>query len=408
MNSIAESVYIKDYIYHLPQDRIAEFPLDERDQSKLLVYKSGKIEQDIFRHISVQLEKDSMLVLNNTRVIEARVLFQKSTGGLIEIFCLEPAESLRVSEAMALTCKAKWHCMIGGASKWKPGQVLQKEIEIGGNKFILSAVYVSKERDSFTIEFSWSEGLVFAEVLHAAGAIPLPPYIKRKAHQKDAERYQTIFAQHQGSVAAPTAALHFTSNIFDELGNKGIDHAYVTLHVGAGTFKPVKAETIAEHQMHAEQFQVSINTLRKLKEAKRIIAVGTTSLRTLESLYWIGLKIKNQNVDSTKDLTLDQWEAYQLNSDDVSYQQSIDVIINHLEANSQEELICQTSLIIIPGYKFRSAEALITNFHQPQSTLLLLVAAFIGEDWKSVYDYALKNDFRFLSYGDSSLLWRKD
>jgi S-adenosylmethionine:tRNA ribosyltransferase-isomerase len=409
MKTDPEDIYMDEFAYDLPTHQIAEFPLEERHASRLLLYDNGKIEEGVFKNLARHLPSDAALFLNNTRVIEARIFFQKPTGGVIEIFCLEPFGSFGTTEeAMLATGETQWVCLIGGASKWKPGQVLHKEITVGPNKLILTASYVQKEKEAFLIKFSWPSEFHFAEVLHAAGAIPLPPYIKRKATDADTERYQTIFARHQGSVAAPTAALHFTNEVFEQLSTKGIHPHYLTLHVGAGTFKPVKSETIAGHQMHAEQFQVSTHTLRKLEEANNIVAVGTTSLRTLESLYWIGIKILNGLNNPREKFVLEQWEAYELANENISYSESITAILDFLQKEKMDALFCQTSLLIVPGYKFKSAQGLITNFHQPQSTLLLLVAAFIGDDWKKVYQYALENNFRFLSYGDSSLLWRKN
>lgn len=403
------SIYINDYTYSLPQEKIADFPLAERDQSRLLIYQQGHIQESVFNQLPQYLPPGTALVLNNTRVIEARLLFQKSTGGIIEIFCLEPAGKFKsITDAMGLTEKVEWNCLIGGASKWKPGQVLHKEVLIEGTALLLSAKYLAKKQDAFVIEFSWSPAdYSFAEVLHQAGAIPLPPYIKRKAQTLDSERYQTIFAQNQGSVAAPTAALHFTDAVFSALKQKNIHPQYLTLHVGAGTFKPVKTQTIAEHQMHAEQFEVSIATLKSLLQHDQLVAVGTTSLRTLESLYWIGIKILQKKITSVNDIKVGQWEAYELENEGRPYKESLGAIIKFLEEQKAEMLFCETSLLILPGYEFHSVRGLITNFHQPQSTLLLLVAAFIGDDWKQVYKYALQNEFRFLSYGDSSLLWRK-
>jgi S-adenosylmethionine:tRNA ribosyltransferase-isomerase len=351
------------------------------------------------------LESGTTFILNNTRVIEARILFQKPTGGVIEIFCLEPTDEYNIENAISHSGPVRWNCLIGGASKWKPGQVLQKELLINGRQAMLSAHYIEKLSDSFVIEFSWqSPDVSFGEVVHAAGAIPLPPYIKREAIADDANRYQTIFARHQGSVAAPTAALHFTDTVFKKLAQKDIHPSYITLHVGAGTFKPVKTETIAEHAMHAEHFHVSLKTLEKLAGSRTIVAVGTTSLRTLESLYWIGIKIIRHQFSEIDELVLEQWEAYELKDENISYSESMRAIIGFMEQQNMEEVFCRTSLIIVPGYTFRSAKALLTNFHQPQSTLLLLVAAFIGDDWEKVYQHALDNDYRFLSYGDSSLL----
>ena len=403
-------IYIKDFQYPLPVDRIAAYPLAERDQSKMLIYQNGEIRSNFFKNLADYLPENASLVLNNTRVIEARILFKKASGGTIEIFCLDPADNLiHTADVLQAEGKVLWNCLIGSASKWKHGEVLQKQITIEPNKLILRARYVEKNVDSFIIEFTWEPATYhFFEVLHAAGNIPLPPYIKREPVEIDAERYQTIFARIQGSVAAPTAALHFTKTVFDGLKNKNISTDFITLHVGAGTFKPVKTETVSAHQMHLEEFQVSITTLKNLVESKEIIAVGTTSLRALESLYWIGVKIKRGMIGEDGNITLEQWEAYELGDEKISYSESIDSIIVFLKRMGVDVLLCQTSLLIVPGYNFHSAKALITNFHQSQSTLLLLVAAFIGEDWKMVYDYALKNDFRFLSYGDSSLLWKKN
>ncbi|WP_132052997.1 S-adenosylmethionine:tRNA ribosyltransferase-isomerase [Pseudocnuella soli] len=400
-----EAIKIDAYTYDLPDDRIAAFPLSKRDDSKLLVYESGKIEDDHFYNLPQHLPQGATLVVNNTRVIEARLLFQKPTGGVIEIFCLEPTD-LPMESALAQSGTVRWNCMVGGASKWKPGQVLRKELAGGAE---LRAYYIDKQPQHFIIGFEWHPAhLAFAEILHEAGAIPLPPYIKRAAQTDDATRYQTIFSQEQGSVAAPTASLHFTPEVFGALAQKGIHTAPLTLHVGAGTFKPVKSETIGEHQMHAEHFHVSKTTLEQLIAAEQIVASGTTSLRTLESLYWIGVKLLRQQFDGAGELWLDQWECYILMDETTSYAQSLAALVQHLDRISESVLYCKTSLLIVPGYRFRSAMALITNFHQPQSTLLLLVAAFIGADWRKVYDHAMERDYRFLSYGDSSLLYRKE
>jgi S-adenosylmethionine:tRNA ribosyltransferase-isomerase len=397
-----QPISIEDFNYLLPNERIAYFPLAERDGSKLLVYKSGNIADDRFYHLPHHLPPGATLIANNTRVIEARLHFTKETGGMIEIFCLEPYQPAEMVQAMEATDDVQWRCLIGGASKWKPGLVLQKEIVVAGEGVTLEARYIAKEEDSFIIAFSWSGGHTFAEVLHVAGNMPLPPYIKRKAEGEDASRYQTVFAEHNGSVAAPTAALHFTERVFKGLEEKKITRNYITLHVGAGTFQPVKAATIAEHNMHAEAFSVSRTTLQALLDAAFIVAVGTTSLRTLESLHWLGVKLLLDK--NTTNFTLQQWEAYDLAQQPFTYKQSIEALYNYLQQKGEDQLWCRTSLLIMPGYRFQSAKALVTNFHQPRSTLLLLVAAFIGDDWKKVYDHALQNEYRFLSYGDSSLL----
>lgn len=405
MKNEAYNILIKDYDYNLSHEKIAEFALKERDQSKLLIYKSGEITDDHFFNVPERLPTDSTLILNNTRVIEARVLFKKPTGGVIEIFCLEPFQQT-IEVSLSSIGKVQWQCLIGGASKWKHGQVLQKEIFIDNKTVQLQATYIDKQADSFIIEFSWKEHYSFAEILHAAGAIPLPPYIKRDVTQEDKERYQTIFSKYEGSVAAPTAALHFTENVFKKLSERNITTQYVTLHVGAGTFKPVKTETVAEHEMHKEPFTVSIDVLKQLLASKKIVAAGTTSLRTLETIYWLGVKQVNGLIKN--EWILEQWEPYELAKTykNISVQESLNVLITSLEENNLTELHCQTSLIIVPGYCFKIPDGLITNFHQPKSTLLLLVSAFIGEDWKKVYRHALDNHYRFLSYGDSSLLWR--
>lgn len=404
MENHYKNILIDEYNYELPYEKIAEHPLQSRDASKLLVW-DGTIKDATFTHLPDFLPLSSTLVLNNTKVIEARLFFQKETGAIIEIFCLEPWEPRDVAVSMSVTTgQVKWLCLIGGASKWKKGQILHKKVLIDGEEVVLSASYIGKEVDSFIIEFDWTSHHSFAEVLHHAGAIPLPPYIKRKAEEEDATRYQTIFAEHEGSVAAPTAALHFTRAVFGRLAQKNIHPHYVTLHVGAGTFKPVKADVIGEHAMHAESFLVEADTLRALLNAETIVAVGTTSLRTLESLHWLGVKL----LDGHTDFTLEQWEAYDLEEKGKTYKESLQALLNYLEQRGEHTLHCRTSLIIVPGYRFKSARALVTNFHQPRSTLLLLVAAFIGAEWKKVYDHALTHHYRFLSYGDSSLLWRKD
>jgi S-adenosylmethionine:tRNA ribosyltransferase-isomerase len=323
---------------------------------------------------------------------------------------LEPAGNLLdTTDALKIRGKTEWKCLIGGASKWKHGEVLKKEILLKENNLTLKANFLNKDEDAFIIEFSWEPAFYsFEEVIHDTGTIPLPPYIKRKLVDEDTVRYQTVFARNKGSVAAPTAALHFTQKIFDDLTQKGINWHYITLHVGAGTFKPVKTGSTADHKMHAEQFQVSLETLKKISLTTDIVAVGTTSLRTLESLYWIGIKVLKDPFTQEEYLSLGQWESYDLQNENTSYSESISALVSFLEKRKADTLFCQTSLLIVPGYKFQSAKALITNFHQPQSTLLLLSAAFIGADWRKVYDYALENSFRFLSYGDSSLLWRKE
>lgn len=409
---------IKDFIYSLPEERIAKYPLAERDASKLLIYKDGKIGEDIFRNIVNHIPPESLLVFNDTKVVEARLLFKKPTGGVIEIFCLEPHPQYHdITTAMSQHEKVLWQCLIGGASKWKHGQILEKKISWQKKELALQARYKEKTGDSFIIELSWSDlSLSFAEVLHLFGAIPLPPYIKREAEPGDSERYQTVFAYYEGSVAAPTAGLHFTQQVFEKLKEKNIHREFVTLHVGAGTFKPVKTATIKEHEMHAEYFSVSESAIQSLLDHldKKIVAVGTTSLRTLESLYWLGVKqsivngrksIVNSNQTRMFGIELLQWEAYDLEKKNIPVKEALECLLAEMKKNQTRTLTVKTQIIIAPGYKFKIVNGLVTNFHLPQSTLLLLVAAFIDSDWKHVYDYALENSFRFLSYGDGSLLW---
>jgi S-adenosylmethionine:tRNA ribosyltransferase-isomerase len=405
-----DQIAIRDYTYELPTERIAAWPLPERDASKLLIYKGAAIEEDIFKHIGDHIPPGSLLIFNNTRVIEARILFQKESGASIEIFCLE-SDSRYAGFITAITHQAKvyWRCLVGGASKWKGGYVPSKKIISNGKEVILQAKYVEKLKDSFVIEFSWTPShLSFAEILHLAGVVPLPPYIKRPVENSDATRYQTIYAQHNGSVAAPTAGLHFTEQVFETLVAKDQAIDYVTLHVGAGTFKPVKAETLAGHEMHAEFIEVKDTSIENIVKgiANNIIPIGTTSLRTIESLYWLGAKAALDPSISLEQLQVFQWDAYELNGE-LSTREALEGLLGWMKKNNLSTLFTKTQLLIVPGYKFRVANVLVTNFHQPQSTLLLLVAAFVGEKWKAIYEYALENDFRFLSYGDGCLLFRQ-
>lgn len=404
-----KQIRISDYQYQLPEEKIAYYPLQERDASRLLVYRDGLISESNYNSIANELPPESLVLFNNTRVIEARILFKKSTGALIEIFCLEPDDQYGdITAAMMQQGKVYWKCLVGSASKWKSGQVLQKIIPGKQEDIILEARYVAKETEYFIIELSWSPvTLDFATVIHEAGAIPLPPYIKRAATASDKDRYQTVYARHDGSVAAPTAGLHFTETVLASLAVKNIQTAFLTLHVGAGTFKPVKAEKLADHEMHAEQIEIRSEFLEMLAghRYKKIIATGTTTLRTLESIYWLGVKSILHTGISPEDMFLDQWEATELNQVTITVTASLDSLRNWMKTNKLEIFITKTQLLITPGYRIRMADALITNFHQPQSTLLLLVAAVVGDDWRRVYQYALDNNFRFLSYGDGSLLW---
>ena len=404
-----KDLQIKDFSYHLPEDRIAKYPLANRAESKLLIYKDKQISKSTYRQIATEIPENSLLVFNNTKVIEARILFQKESGAIIEIFCLEPDDQYPdITTAMLQKGKVFWKCLVGGAKKWKEKQIL-KHIQIAGNTIVLRAERKEQIADYNLIEFNWDDiSISFAEILHAAGLIPLPPYLNRKAETSDADRYQTIYAKYDGSVAAPTAGLHFTEAVFEKLGKKNIETAYLTLHVGAGTFKPVKAEKMDEHEMHAEFIEVSVPLIEKIiaKLNAPIIPVGTTSMRTIESLYWLGIKVILNPAIILSELFVNQWAPYEIDATDISASTALNALIIWMQKNEIEILITKTQIIIAPGYEFKIANALITNFHQPQSTLLLLVSALIGDDWKKVYAYAIENDFRFLSYGDGCLLWK--
>ncbi len=401
-----EDIRIQDFNYLLPPDRIAKFPLAERDASKLLIYKEGQISEDIYRNITQHIPAGTTLVFNDTRVVEARLLFKKPTGGVIEIFALEQSEQYTdISTAMMQTGTVSWKCMIGGAAKWKHGMVLQKKIT-GEHPLSIKARITDRLTDTFLINFSWEPStLSFAELLHLAGIIPLPPYLKRETELSDKERYQTIYAKEEGSVAAPTAGLHFTPGIFSSFAKKNIVAQYVTLHVGAGTFKPVKSDLLADHQMHSEFIDVSFSTIEALIASEHLFAVGTTSLRTMESLYWMGVKANIHPTSEMRGLEVTQWEVYeQLNNLNMSRKQALESLLIWMKKNDLTRIICRTQILIAPGYTVRMADGIITNFHQPQSTLLLLIAALIGDEWKKLYQYALDNDFRFLSYGDGMMI----
>ncbi len=400
---------IKDFTYDLPDERIARYPLPERDQSKLLIYRNGQIAESIYAELAEQLPTNSLLVFNNTKVVEARLLFEKPNGGKIEIFCLEPHEQYGdITNAMLQKGKVLWKCLVGGAKKWKEGALISRIKKYDTGEITLTARKMELYADAYLIELNWDDpAMSFAELLHVAGVIPLPPYLNRAAEASDQERYQTIYAKHDGSVAAPTAGLHFTDHLFTKLARKNIVHAFVTLHVGAGTFKPVKSETMQDHEMHAEFIDVSATFIEQLLQqiTGPVIAVGTTSLRTLESLYWLGVKTKLDPDISTDALTITQWEPYELAQHNMAASEALRALLLWLQHNRTERLITKTQIIIAPGYTFRIIQGLITNFHQPQSTLLLLVAAITHDNWKNIYQYALDHEFRFLSYGDGSLLW---
>lgn len=397
-------ININEYDYILPEDRIAQFPLADRSSSKLLIYKNGNISENKFSNVCDYIEKDSFLILNNTKVINARIFFRKETGAKVEIFCLEPANNKSVEIAFAEKNECEWKCMVGNASKWRQ-EKLKKVFLSEGKEYEVYAEKIHEAKDDFTVKFSWSGGISFAEVINSIGLTPLPPYIKRYAEETDKRSYQTVYAQAEGSVAAPTAGLHFTKEIFSSLKDKNIEYDFITLNVGAGTFKPMKSKNIHEHVMHWESFSVSKEFLKKLTTYtnKPKTAVGTTSVRTLESLYWLGAL---PDKISCGNFSIEQWEVYGERKILPDVKTAIENLISYLELNELESLEGRTSLMIVPGYEFKLTDAIITNFHLPASTLLLLVSAFTGKDWKMIYEYALKNEFRFLSYGDSSILIR--
>ena len=416
-----KEIQIKDYNYPLPDERIAKFPLPERDSSKLLVYKSGEVTDDVFRSLPNYLPKGALMVFNNTKVIRARLHFRKNTalpqrgsgeGALIEIFLLEPAFPVEYQENFIATSECSWYCLVGNSKKWKEG-LLFGQFQIGGTSYTISAERVAPHGTSFEIRFRWEGNFAFSEVLESLGELPIPPYLNRKTEESDLRTYQTVYSKIKGSVAAPTAGLHFTERVLADLDAHGIEREELTLHVGAGTFKPVKSEEIGDHEMHTEHIAVRLQTIEKLIQHQgKAIAVGTTSVRTLESLYYMGIKAQ-QLMDAGKDtgdaeeLHVEQWMPYSqlstLNSQ-LSTVSALKSLRDYLSRHNLDVLHSSTQIIIAPGYQFHIVQMMVTNFHQPQSTLLLLVSAFVHGDWRKIYDYALANQFRFLSYGDSSLL----
>ena len=393
--------------YELPSERIAMTPLANRDASKLLVRKNSILEHSHYHQLPEFLPTNSMLVFNNTRVIAARLKFKKSTGGEIEIFLLEPADGNYAS--LNDLEQSSWKCLVGGAKKWKNDELLQASSDLQYNN--LQAQLLSKKDDHCLINFRWTSGLPFEKIIAETGKIPLPPYIKREATADDQHRYQTVYAAHEGSVAAPTAGLHFTASLINNLSAKGIEHSFVTLHVGAGTFKPVTAAVIGEHAMHEEFYQVDIGLISQLANAdKTIVSVGTTSLRTLESIYWIAVKaIRNSKKGFSSNNNLGQWEHIALSEEMLPTRaEAFQQLKELMEKNAVKSIAGHTGICIAPGYTFKVANALITNFHQPQSTLLLIISAIMGDEWRSMYNNALENGYRFLSYGDGSLLFIDD
>lgn len=393
-------ISIEDYNYHLPDEKIAKYPLENRADSKLLIFQSGNIEQSRFCDLGNYLNRNDHLIFNATKVVQARLIFRKESGARIEIFCLEPFIPIDYQLAFASKKPVEFICLIGNAKKWKDGQ-LHRCID----DTILSAHIIKTLNDKFVVRFSWNNpDLSFAEILERAGSTPIPPYLNREAEAKDAETYQTVYAKKEGSVAAPTAGLHFTNELLENLKSKEVKISELILHVGAGTFIPVKEDNALDHMMHSEHVVVNRNLLENLLDGKRIISVGTTTTRSLESLYWLGVKAIQKEDFSFENLTLGQWEAYALD-DHVSLHQSIHALLDKMTNYDIELFSFSTSIMIAPGYMFKVIRALITNFHQPKSTLLLLIAAMVGDEWKKIYTYALENEFRFLSYGDSSLIY---
>ena len=397
-------IKISEFNYPLPNERIAKFPLAERDQSKLLVYRRGEVSEDRFTSLPNYLEAGEMMVFNNTKVIQARLHFRKETGALIEVFCLEPIAPNDYVLSFQQTHQCAWLCMIGNLKKWKEG-TLKRTIQVKGKDITLCATRGECRGTSHWVDFSWDDdSLTFADVLEAVGELPIPPYLNRETQESDKRTYQTVYSKIKGSVAAPTAGLHFTESVLKALDDKGIDREELTLHVGAGTFKPVKSEEIEGHEMHTEYISVNKRTIQKLiAHGGQTVAVGTTSVRTLESLYYIGILLAQNPDANQEELHIKQWMPYE-NTQLISAVESLQHILDYMERNHMDALHTSTQIIIAPGYEYKIVKKIVTNFHQPQSTLLLLVSAFVKGDWRKIYDYALAHDFRFLSYGDSSLL----
>ena len=401
-------IRIRDFSYDLPDSRIAKYPLPERDKSRLLVYEHGNISQDTFTQLPHYLPKDALMVFNNTRVIRARLHFNKQTGARIEIFLLEPDFPADYEQNFSSKHACSWLCLVGGLKKFNVS-TLTKRIEVNGESVEIEAAYKEPVGTSHRIRFQWTGQATWAEILEAMGELPIPPYLNRDAEESDLRTYQTVYGKVKGSVAAPTAGLHFTDRVLAEIHNLGIEREEVTLHVGAGTFRPVKSEEIGQHDMHTEHIAVKRDTIQRLlKHGCQAIAVGTTSVRTLESLYYMGVKAlgldSGEETGDAMELGVPQWMPYGCSPDSPSTEQALKSLLDYMDRHELDVLHSCTQIIIAPGYRYRIVKMMVTNFHQPQSTLLLLVSAFVGEDWRKIYDYALANDFRFLSYGDSSLL----
>ena len=403
MISNPRHIRISDYNYPLPDERIAKFPIAQRDHSKLLVYRKGQVSHDVFYNLPEYLPKGALMVFNNTKVIQARMHFRKDTGALIEVFLLEPAIPSDYELMFQTSEKCSWYCLVGNLKKWKEG-TLRRTIDVKGQQVEVCATRGPIHGTSHRIDFEWTGGVSFAEIIDAMGELPIPPYLNRETQESDKTTYQTVYSKIKGSVAAPTAGLHFTPEVLAAVDAHGIEREELTLHVGAGTFKPVKSEEIEGHEMHTEYVSVRRDTIRKLiAHDGCAIAVGTTSVRTLESLYYMGLKVIKNHDASEDELHVNQWEPYDTETT-VSTVESLTALGDWMDSHKLEVLHSSTQIIIAPGYEYHIVKMLVTNFHQPQSTLLLLVSAFVKGDWHKIYDYALANDFRFLSYGDSSLL----
>ena len=404
MKEDTRHIKINDFNYPLPDERIAKFPLPVRDQSKLLVYQHGEVSEGRFTSLPDYLEPGELMVFNNTKVIQARLHFRKETGALIEVFCLEPIQPNDYALNFQQTGHSAWLCMIGNLKKWKEG-TLHREMTVKGKPLTLTASRGECRGTSHRIDFTWDNPeITFADILEMFGELPIPPYLNRETQESDKDTYQTVYSKIKGSVAAPTAGLHFTERVLNDLREKGVDLEEVTLHVGAGTFRPVKSEEIEGHEMHTEYISVNRKTIEKLMAHEgKAVAVGTTSVRTLESLYYIGVTISEHPDASEEELHVNQWAPYDTNPT-LDVTESLQLILDYMDRHGLEALHTSTQIIIAPGYTYKIVQKMVTNFHQPQSTLLLLVSAFVKGDWRKIYDYALGHDFRFLSYGDSSLL----
>ena len=401
------NININDYNYDLPDEKIAKYPLDERDMSKLLVFDGDKIEEDRFRNISTHLPAGSLLLFNDTKVINARMIFEKETGARIEVFCLDPISPSDYAQAFAQNDRCSWKCLVGNSKKWKDGR-LKKSIIVDGKNLDLYITRVREIGNSFEILFEWDNpDICFSQIIDVAGNIPIPPYLNRNSEDIDKVRYQTVYSHYQGSVAAPTAGLHFTERVMGDLRKCNIQSDAVTLHVGAGTFQPVKTDNAAEHEMHTEHFIVKRTTIEKIVQyLGNITITGTTTVRTVESLFCVGTQIFENKEVAVEEFHVSQWEAYEY-KDKYDVREILENLLSWMTAKGLEYIRCATQIMIVPGFRFRITDRLITNFHQPKSTLLLLLSAFIGDEWRKVYGYALENNFRFLSYGDSCLFLNK-